>query len=97
MAKEVDTINSVCPSGVACATMVDASVLPAPERFSMTTGCPHISASLGPISRAVMSVALPGEKPTTMRTGFVGNFCCVCAIAGAAPPEMTAMTLATIV
>ena len=38
----------------------------------MTTGCPHISASFGAIMRAVMSVALPAENPTTMRTGLVG-------------------------
>ena len=55
--------------GAAFATIEAAMLPPAPGRFSMTTGWPHISESLGAKVRAVMSVALPGEKPTTKRTG----------------------------
>src|SRR5688500_16304051 len=79
--------------------MTVASWPPAPERFSMRTGCSQISLSFEATRRAVMSVALPGEKPTTRRTGLVGNFCCACARAGAvateSPAAMTAACTAT--
>ncbi len=43
-------------------------------------GCFHRSASFAPMVRAVKSVELPAEKPTTMRTGRVGNsFATACA------------------
>src|SRR5688572_18749513 len=88
-------MSSVCPSGVACATIALASVLPAPERFSITTGWPQICESPGAIVRALMSVALPGEKPTTMRTDFVGNFC-DCAIAGCAAKPIVPSARSTV-
>ena len=84
MAKAAEISKSVCPSGVALATVFAASVPPAPGRFSTTTGCPQRSPSLGPIMRAEMSVALPAENGTTMRTGLLGNFCCACAKIGVA-------------
>ena len=44
----------------------------------MMTGWPQNSESFGPTMRALTSVALPAENPTTMRTGLVGYFCCGC-------------------
>jgi hypothetical protein len=46
-------------------------VLP-PARFSMTTGWPQASVSLGPISRAWMSAGPPGANGTMSRIGLVG-------------------------
>ena len=96
IAKAVDTTASVWPSGVACAATAQASVPPAPERFSMTTGCPHMPSSFGAINRALMSVALPGENPTRKRTDFVGNFSAVCAMADATASHPAANAVATI-
>src|SRR6185503_10949286 len=47
----------------------------APGRLSITTGCPHFSVSLGPISRARMSEVPPGGNGTTMRIGLAGKLC----------------------
>src|SRR6187402_3222388 len=52
---------------------------PAPGRFSMTTGCPHIFCNSTPSERATMSVVPPGGNGTIMRTGFDGQLC-ACAV-----------------
>jgi hypothetical protein len=44
----------------------------APGRFSTMNCCLKISVYFGVISRATRSVAPPGGKPRTMRTGFEG-------------------------
>src|SRR5262245_11978908 len=46
---------------------------PAPGLLSTTNGWPNCSASLGPSVRARMSTPPPGAKPTTMRTGPLGQ------------------------
>ena len=48
-------------------------VPPAPGRFSITTGWPHISESFWPTVRARMSVALPAVNGTTILTGLLGK------------------------
>ena len=52
----------VCPSH-ARARVSEASVPPAPGRFSTTTGWPSVAASDGAISRATISVVPPAPKP----------------------------------
>jgi hypothetical protein len=47
-------------------------LLAAPGRFSIRTGWPKRSDSHCPVRRATMSGALPGAKPTIMRTGRDG-------------------------
>src|SRR5918911_3103599 len=49
----------------------------APALFSTTTACPHFSESFGPITRARMSIPVPGEKGTTSVTGRLGNGCAI--------------------
>ena len=56
----------------------------APGLFSTTTGWPHFSASFGPMTRARMSMPVPGENGTTSVTGREGNAC------GKAPDETRA-------
>ncbi len=67
---------------------------PAPGLFSTITCCPSSSLSFGAISRAMMSLEPPGEKPTTMRTGFEGKLCAV-AIGGTTAAATAAKALAT--
>src|SRR4051794_34102763 len=59
-------------------------MVPAPERFSITTCCPMSSLSFGAMVRAVMSVPPPGEEGTTSLTGRVGYALCACTISDAA-------------
>jgi len=54
---------------------------PAPARFSMTKGCPRISAIFGVTVRATMSVPPPGGNGTMTRIGFDGKFCASAALA----------------
>src|SRR2546427_5226907 len=61
---------------------------PAPPRFSITTGCPRLSASAGTKLRAVMSVPPPGAAGTIRRIGLAGY----CAHAWAAVTSETTMS-----
>ena len=65
--------SSVVPSAGALAVMSAAIVLEAPGRFSTTNGCSNVSASFSASMRAMMSVPPPGDAPTMMRTGLVGQ------------------------
>src|SRR5689334_5779663 len=56
------------------------------------TGCAQNSERRGASMRAVMSVALPGENGTTIRTGLTGYLCCARAASGAAEATMPAAT-----
>src|SRR4051812_22231434 len=57
-------------------------LVPAPGRFSTTTGLPRRSSSFAPRSRARTSVAPPGVKGTTIVIGRFGKSCaCPCACA----------------
>src|SRR5260370_8216459 len=47
----------------------------APGLFSTTTGWPHFSLSFGPMTRARMSMPVPGENGTTSVTVRLGNAC----------------------
>jgi hypothetical protein len=76
-------MSSVWPSGALRATSSPAIWLLAPGRFSTTTDWPSESPRLGARSRAMMSVAPPGAKPTSIRTGLTGYFG---ACASTAPP-----------
>src|SRR5512145_1049109 len=73
MACDAETEGSVCPSGVASATMRVPTVPPAPGRLSTITCWPRVSVSFIAIARAVMSGCPPGVKPTTMRIGRFGK------------------------
>ena len=55
---------------------------PAPARFSTTNGRPMLSVSFCANRRACMSVAPPGARPTTTRTGRAGYASCAGAAAG---------------
>jgi hypothetical protein len=48
-------------------------VVPAPGRFSTTTGCAHIFDSRSPIARAATSLDAPAGAGTTRRTGLAGH------------------------
>ena len=48
-------------------------VFDAPGRFSTTNGWPKTAWYLSASMRAMMSVPPPGEAPTMMRTGLVGQ------------------------
>src|SRR5258708_3646114 len=77
-------ITSVYPSGGDFATAFAPRLPDAPGRLSTTTGWPHISASLGPMVRARMSMPVPGENGTTILTGCVGHDCAWAADAASA-------------
>ena len=49
-------------------------MVPAPGRFSTTTGLPNFSSSSLPSMRARKSVAAPGVNGTTKVIGFDGEF-----------------------
>jgi hypothetical protein len=57
---------------VAFATRSVAMLLPAPVMSSTVTGTPQLSESLAASRRAATSGAVPGVKPTMMRTGRFG-------------------------
>ena len=63
---------SVWPSAGARTTASVPILLPPPGRFSTMKVWPSRSDSHCPISRARMSVAPAGVKPTMMRTGRAG-------------------------
>ena len=65
-------IDSVYPSGVAFAPSALPSVDPAPGLFSMTTGLPRRSASLGMTMRARVSTAPPAGHGTITEIARVG-------------------------
>jgi hypothetical protein len=81
----------VCPSGAERTSSCVAIMPLAPGRFSMTSGWPRWSAIAGCMVRAMMSVAPPGAKPMSTRTGREGKAPppggAVCADAGAAVPS----------
>src|SRR5690606_11299824 len=60
----------------------------APGLFSTTTACPHFSASLGAMRRAVVSVEPPGGNATTSFTVLEGN-CAWAAVAAATASTAT--------
>src|SRR5579883_2934133 len=60
-------MNSVVPSGAACATYSAPTAPLAPARFSTMTFCPSRPLSLSARSRATKSVGPPAGKATTMR------------------------------
>ena len=62
----------VAPSGIALATRSPPTLPPAPGTFSTVTGTFQASLNFWANSRAVMSVALPGVKPTMKRIGWSG-------------------------
>src|SRR5262249_4266331 len=62
---------------------------PAPVTFSTTTGLPHASPNLSANSRAVMSGATPGGKPTTILMPCSGYPC-----ANAGPAASNAVPMA---
>ena len=68
---EVST-SSVYPSASACATISVARLVAAPGRLSTMNCWPRRCDSHSPISRALMSDAAPGGKPTMMCTGRAG-------------------------
>lgn len=55
------------------------SIPPAPGRFSMIAGLPREACMPSAVSRAQTSVAPPGGKGTTKRTGRSGAQACGCA------------------
>src|SRR5690349_13711521 len=69
------TISATWPSGALFATISVATMPEAPGRFSTTTGWPKLSESFCAMSRPMMSVEPPGEKPSIRRTVFVGYAC----------------------
>ena len=64
--------NSVVPSASAAATACAAMIVPAPGRFSTTTGWPVDLAKRSLHSRAITSGEVPAGNGTTRRTGRVG-------------------------
>jgi hypothetical protein len=95
---ESEAYISVAPSGAARATCSAATSVAAPGRLSTVKDAPGSrSFSLPAISRAMMSLAPPGAKPTTMRICRAGRSCAAAggvpppvAIKGAAPPSSAA-------
>src|SRR5215475_10935581 len=79
----------VWPSGLALATKSVPMLPLAPGLFSTTTGCFHRSESLGPITRARMSMPVPVVNGTTRVTGRLGK---PCACASAENRRRTAAT-----
>src|SRR5262245_33171625 len=73
----VTTTPRVWPSGADFATRSVPTTVPAPGRFSTTTGWDQTSCIFAASRRPTMSVAPPGGKGTIMRTGLVGNACAV--------------------
>src|ERR1043165_9029698 len=68
---------------------------PAPVTFSTTTGLPHEAPSFSAASRAEMSGATPGEKPTRIFTACSGYPCanaCVATHRTAAATSLTALS-----
>ena len=60
----VTTTPSVWPSAADFATKSVPTTVPAPGRFSTSTGCPHTSCILPARRRPMMSVAPPGGNGT---------------------------------
>src|SRR5262245_15305306 len=69
----VTTTPSVWPSAGDLATKSVPTTVPAPGRFSTSTGWPQTSCIFPATRRPMMSVAPPGGNGTTIRTGLVGN------------------------
>ena len=83
-----DISNMVVPSGSDLATKSPAAMPPAPGLFSMTTGCPNISAIFAPTVRAVRSAMPPAPKGTMIFRGLVGKLAAVWATANGAMASM---------
>ena len=73
MVKVFTVTISVWPSGGAFATKSVPMLPLAPALFSTTTAWPHFSESFGAMTRARMSMPVPGEKGTISVTGRLGN------------------------
>ena len=69
--------------------MSPAIWLLAPGRFSTKTDWPRLSDSTGAMDRAMMSVAPPGAKPTSMRTGRTGYFDACASVASLASTSVS--------
>src|SRR5687767_13839367 len=67
----------------------------APGLFSMTTGWPSRFPSSKPIRRTSKSGALPGPKPTTMRSGLEGYASCAKALPPSRPAPKAAAWAST--
>src|SRR5512138_3090038 len=80
----VTTTPRVWPSGADFATRSVPTTVPAPGRFSTTTGWPQTSCIFAARRRPMMSVAPPGGNGTIIRTGFVGKPCAFPQISSAA-------------
>ena len=74
-------ISIVSPSGALRTTVSTPTLPPAPVRFSTVTGWPSFSCIRSASTRATTSVAPPGGKGTTMRSGRVGAQAAPCAAA----------------
>ena len=79
MVKVFTVTMSVVPSGAAFATKSVPMLPLAPALFSTTTAWRHWSLNLGAITRARMSMPVPGENGTISVTGRLGNDCAVAA------------------
>jgi hypothetical protein len=77
--------SSVWPSGLAAATVCDATMLPALGRFSTTTGWPSDRAIGSATARAVRSAMPPGANGTISVIGLSGKR--LCARAAPATPR----------
>src|SRR5688572_33251255 len=72
----------VYPSAAARPATSTARLPPAPGRLSITTCCPHASASLTPTMRASTSFGPPAGYGTIRRTGRFGKTSAAAAAAG---------------
>ncbi len=74
ISSELVAISSVCPSGADLATAAVARMVPAPGRFSITTGLPPQRAdNCSPRMRATTSVGPPAANGTRIFTGAFGK------------------------
>jgi hypothetical protein len=79
----------VYPSGADLATSAVATLPLAPTLFSTTIGCPRLSLTFGPTSRAMMSTGPPGGKATITRIGLEGYGCAMTSEEDSAKPIPT--------
>ena len=84
--------RKVSPSAALRRTATVAMLPPAPGRFSTTTGWPSTGVRAFASARARTSVAAPGGKATTMRTGRSGQECArtIAGVASTAPAPSSA-------
>jgi hypothetical protein len=65
-------MSKVYPSGGDFAVNSDASIVPAPGRLSMTTGCSRAALSACPTMREIVSAPPPGPAGMIRRMDLVG-------------------------